>query len=67
MIDHVVAVSVDESAVPTTGPYWPVGTDASESASELQTWPEPVLQSACRAVTEPGSAKPVVSEVLSAQ
>ena len=66
-IDQVVAVALAVSAVATRPPAWPVGTAPPESASELQTWPEPVPQSACRPVTEPGRLKPVVAVDLSAQ
>ena len=66
-MDAVVALLLATSAVATRPPYWPVGTDALESASELQTWLVPVAHDACRPVTEPGSANPVVVEDLSAQ
>ena len=67
MIDHEVALALLESAVATGPSYWPVGTGPPESASVLHTWPVPVLQSACRPVTDAGRANPVVAEDLSAQ
>ncbi len=64
---QVVAVPLAVSAVAVRPSYSPVGTAAPESASVLQTWPVPVLQTAPRPVTSLGRVKPVVSADLSAQ